>query len=312
MPLSCLVVNQQYIAWRQWYSRKKSGEETGVCVLVGKQKEIGDELQRQWSGGGGIPWGVEKRLRRIICLGWTPCSINTLTASITVFPVPADTENSSFDVCLTLQCLRCHFTYRNKNQRVHLKLANNAKKIFFFSIKSFISWLIAYNWCITVCQHLIKVLSCVLIDLPMSLGTWQALISDSVSMHQCNHMFHHSDIIKHTFKPGSVAVIFFSKTESRKMLLCDIGKPGLLRYYFCWPSLCYSAAWWLSPRQCIISPMRAVIIRTVWMGWYDVEMQTWRWRSTQGRFLKMNKYMKLFLHLHRNRHLLTFTCYWGQ
>lgn len=96
------------------------------------------------------------------------------------------------------------------------------------------------------------------------------------------------------------------------MLLCDTGKPGLLRYYFCWHSLCYSAAWWLSPRQCIISPMRTIIIRAVWMGRRDVEMQTWWWRSTQGRFSKMNKYKKLFffLHLHRIEHLLTFTCYW--
>lgn len=78
------------------------------------------------------------------------------------------------------------------------------------------------------------------------------------------------------------------------MLLCDTGKPGLLRYYFCWPSLCYSAAWWLSPRQCIITPMRTIIIRAVWMGRHDVEMQTWCWRSTQGRFSKMNKYKKLF------------------
>lgn len=89
-------------------------------------------------------------------------------------------------------------------------------------------------------------------------------------------------------------VTFFFKAENRKMLLCDTGKPGLLRYYFCWHSLCYSAAWWLSPRQCIISPMRTIIIRAVWMGRHDVEMQTWWWRSTQGRFSKMNKYKKLF------------------
>lgn len=300
-----LVVNQQYIARRQWYSRNRSGEEIGVCDLVGKQKEIGDELQFQWTGGGGIPWGVEKRLRRIICLGWTPCSINTLTASITVFPVPADTENSRFDVCLTLQCLQCHFIYRNKKQCVHLKLNINTKRFFSFLLY----WLIAYNWCIMVCQHLKKVLSCVLIDLPMSLGTWQPLISDPVSMHQCNHMFHHSDIMKHTFNLARSPSYFFKNREQRNAALWH-WKPGLLRYYFCWPSLCYSAAWWLSPRQCIISPMRAVIIRTVWMGWYDVEMRTWWWRSTQGRFLKMNKYMKLFLHLHKNRHLLTFTRYW--
>lgn len=151
---------------------------------------------------------------------------------------------------------------------------------------------------------------CVLIDVPMGLDNWQALISHPVSMHQWNHMFHHSDIIKYTL---SLAwSLFFFKAENRKMLLCDTGKPGLLRYYFCWHSLCYSAAWWLSPRQCIISPMRTIIIRAVWMGRRDVEMQTWWWRSTQGRFSKMNKYKKLFyfLHLHRIEHLLTFTCYW--
>lgn len=35
-----------------------------------------------------LPWGVENRLSRIITLGWTPCSIRTFTASITVLPVP--------------------------------------------------------------------------------------------------------------------------------------------------------------------------------------------------------------------------------
>lgn len=35
-----------------------------------------------------LPWGVENRLSRIITLGWTPCSMRTFTASITVLPVP--------------------------------------------------------------------------------------------------------------------------------------------------------------------------------------------------------------------------------
>lgn len=142
-------------------------------------------------------------------------------------------------------------------------------------------------------------------DLPMCLGTWQTLMSDPVSMHHFAPSFWQ---YKTYLQPSSLAIIFF-KNWKQKMLLCDTGKPGLLRYYFCWPSLCYSAAWWLSPRQCIISPMRAIIIRTVWMGLCDVEMQTCWWRSTQGRFFKMNKYIKLFLH--KNRHLLTFMCYWG-
>lgn len=139
-------------------------------------------------------------------------------------------------------------------------------------------------------------------------GVWALGRHWCLTLLACITLLHHSDNIKHTFNQAH-SPSYFSKTESRKMLLCDTGKPGLLRYYFCWPSLCYSAAWWLSPRQCIISPMWAIIIRTVWMGQCDVEMQTCWWRSTQGRFLKMNKYMKLFLH--KNSHLLTFMCYWG-
>lgn len=86
-----------------------------------------------------------------------------------------------------------------------------------------------------------------------------------------------------------------SETESREILLFDIGKPGLLRYYFCWLSLCHSAAWWLSTRQCIISPMRAIIIRTVWMALYDVEMQSWCEGQLNRDFLKMNEYIEMFL-----------------
>lgn len=66
-----------------------------------------------------------------------------------------------------------------------------------------------------------------------------------------------------------------------KTLLFDMRKPRLLRYYFCWLSLCYSAAWWLSTRQCIIYHMRAIITRTVWMALYNVAVQTW-WEGQLG------------------------------
>ena len=164
----------------------------------------------------------------------------------------------------------------------------------------------AYNWCIMLASEK-NTLSCVLIDLPMSLGAWQALISDPVSTRQCNPSFHHN---KTHLQPGLVAIIFFQKPRAEKYSFLTLGSQGLLRYYFCWLLLCYSAAWWPSTRQCIISPMRAIIIRTVWMALYDVEMLSRCEGQLNGDFSKMNKYMEMFLHLHKNGHLLTFTSYW--
>lgn len=43
-----------------------------------------------------LPCGVENRLSRIMTLGCTPCSIRTLTASITVLPVPIRGKSEIF------------------------------------------------------------------------------------------------------------------------------------------------------------------------------------------------------------------------
>lgn len=43
-----------------------------------------------------LPCGVENRLSRIMTLGCTPCSIRTLTASITVLPVPKRGKSEIF------------------------------------------------------------------------------------------------------------------------------------------------------------------------------------------------------------------------
>lgn len=44
------------------------------------------------------PWGVENRLSRIMTLGCTPCSTRTLTASMTVLPVPERGSNDLFNI----------------------------------------------------------------------------------------------------------------------------------------------------------------------------------------------------------------------
>lgn len=59
---------------------------------------------------------------------------------------------------------------------------------------------------------------CVLIDVPMSLDNWQALISHPVSMHQWNHMFHHSDIIKYTLSLAW-SLFFFKSWEQKNAAL---------------------------------------------------------------------------------------------
>lgn len=124
-------------------------------------------------------------------------------------------------------------------------------------------------------------------------------------VHPCNHVFNIAAIIEPT-------VIYIYHAD----LNLSRGEKLKARYYFCWPSLWCSAAWWLSPRQCIISPMRAVIIRTVWMSLYNVEMKIWWWRSTGWRFLEMNTwncfiFLLLFVVLfftsgHKMHDLLTF------
>lgn len=72
------------------------------------------------------------------------------------------------------------------------------------------------------CLHItdfsiINVLSCVLIDLSVSLGTWQALISDPVSIHQCN------PIIKHTFNLAWLPSYFFQKVRAEKYCFLTLG-----------------------------------------------------------------------------------------